>query len=64
MQSQVDGVVASGVSIPQPVIDPKRQIRERADFERTPQFSVEQRVIVKMERAPQASAKCDDSGEA
>lgn len=64
VQSQVDGVIASRVSIPQPVVDPERQIRERPDFEWTPQLSVQQRVIVKMERAPQASAKCDDSGEA
>jgi hypothetical protein len=64
MQSQVDCVITGGVSIPQLVVHPKSQIRERPDLERAPEVACEQRIIVKMERAPQASAKCDDSGEA
>jgi hypothetical protein len=64
MQSQVDCVVSRGVPIPQPMVDPECQVRERPNLEWTPEATCEQRVIVKMERAPQASAKCDDSGEA
>ena len=64
MQRQVYGVIARRVFAAHPVIDPKCQVGERPDIERPPQIGSQQRIIVKMKRAPQASAKCDDSGEA
>jgi endonuclease III len=45
------------------IIQPERQIRQRTNIKRPPQVGRKQRVVVKMKRAPQASAKCDDSGE-
>jgi endonuclease-3 len=63
MQQQVDSVIAGRIPSTQPLIEPEGHIRERTNFERTPQAVRKQRVIVEMKRAPQAAAKCDDSGE-
>jgi|CZKS01.1.fsa_nt_gi hypothetical protein len=64
MQSQVDRVIARRISVTQPVVDPECQVSERPYLERPPELACQKRIIVKMKRAPQASAKCDDSGEA
>lgn len=45
------------------LVEPKREIRQRTDVEGPPKAGGKQRVVVEMERTPQAAAKCDDNGE-
>ncbi len=63
MENQIDRVIASRIAIAPPIVQPKSQIRQRADVEWPPQVGGKKRVVVKVKRAPQAPAKCDDSGE-
>src|SRR6202166_17121 len=63
MQKQVDGVITGRIPSSQPLVEPKGRIREGTNRERAPQGGRKQGVIVEMKRAPQAAAKCDDSGE-
>jgi endonuclease-3 len=63
MQQQIAGVITGRIPSSQPLVEPKGRIRKGTDRERAPQVGREQRVIVEMKRAPQAAAKCDDSGD-
>ena len=56
-------MISPWVPIAQQLIQPECQIRQGANIEGPPQVGRKQRVVVKVKRTPQASAKCDDSGE-
>ena len=63
MQKQIDGVISGRIPAADLFVEPEGRIRERTDIERPPEIRRKQRVIVEMKRAPQAAAKCDDSGQ-
>ena len=63
MQQQIHRVISGRIVISDQIVEPKRQIRHRADIERTPQRLRKQGVIVEVKRSPKAAAECDDSGE-
>jgi endonuclease-3 len=59
MQRQIHGVPRRGMVAVDGAIDPERQVRERPRGEGKPERAGEQRVIVELERGPEASTECD-----